>query len=105
MSEQPLQRKPSDTLEEQRTATRFRCEPGMEYAAVWQTPGDERLLEVHDESLGGLALLVPARDAWPVGTELTVAYRGELLQARVRHQFLQADARVLVGLQCRRWPG
>lgn len=105
MSELPLRRTSVSTLEEQRSATRFRCEPGMEYAAVWQTPGEERLLEVFDESLGGLALLVPSRDAWPVGTDLTVAYRGELLQAQVRHQTPHTNDRVLIGLRCSRWPG
>ena len=49
---------PFDPLDERRQATRFPRLPATDFAVVWQTPGEEILAEVHDESLTGLGILL-----------------------------------------------
>jgi len=89
-------------LEERRQATRFPKEESSEFAAVWKRPGDELLaeVEVHDESLGGISLVLDDVAETPVGASVHLAYAGQYCTATVRHWQPRSDGRFLVGFEC-----
>ena len=59
--------------EERRAASRFRKEPESSYAVLLHPQRQEILAEVHDESLGGLAVFVAGDAGFAVSQELDVA--------------------------------
>ncbi len=91
---------PFDPLDERRQATRFPREPATDFAVVWQTPGEEILAEVHDESLTGLGILLADVSTLQLGSKLDVVYTGSLMRGEVRHIERRDDGRYLVGLRC-----
>ena len=88
-------------IDDRRQATRFEKEPGTEYVVLSGPGSEQRTAEVQNESLGGMAVLLPADVEWPVGTPLRFCYAGEVLQAVVRHAESLADGRLRLGLECR----
>ena len=88
-------------VDDRRQATRFSKEPGTEYVVLAGPAGHQQTAEVQNESLGGMAVLVPPGVDWPVGTTLSVCYAGDMLHAIVRHTDLLPDGRLRLGLECR----
>ncbi|MCA9198788.1 MAG: PilZ domain-containing protein [Planctomycetales bacterium] len=88
-------------VDEQRQATRFPYAEGTKVAAVWREPGDELLVDVHDESLGGLGIIVDSTLGLEVGSCLNVIFAGEYMDGEVRH-IEQIGDRYLVGLRCQK---
>lgn len=91
----------SPPVDEKREATRFRREEGTDFAVIWHTPGEEHLVEVHDESLTGLGLIVDPIIGLKIGTVLNVVYAGEHMDGEVRH-IEEMTGKHLVGLRCAR---
>ena len=89
--------------EELRQSTRFRKEPGTDSAIVWQQPGQEHLFDVHDESLGGLCLVMPDVTGFEIGSKATIVYHSDVLEGEVRNIHAQANGTYLVGFRCRLW--
>lgn len=87
-------------LDEHRQASRFEQEPGTDFAVVWQVPGEELLVEVHDESLTGLGVIMTDMATYHLGTEATIVYHGSVLQGEVKHIEHHADGTWLVGWEC-----
>jgi hypothetical protein len=88
------------TMVENRNATRFPKEPNSEFAAIWYPKELAADVEVHDESLGGLGVIVATGEAFSVGMELGIVYVGEMLRAFVVHIQPLEDGRARLGLQC-----
>jgi len=88
---------------ELRQSTRFRKEPGTDSAIVWQHSGQEQLVDVYDESLGGMCLVLPNAIGFAVGSTATIVYHTDVLEGTVRNVRPQADGTFLVGFQCRLW--
>lgn len=85
---------------ERRQSTRFEKMPDEDFAAVWR-PGDEAALaEVHDESLGGLGLVLDAKCGIGLGCHVQIVYAGGCYLAQARHVEPWRDGQLLVGFQC-----
>lgn len=92
-------------LDDERRGTRFHKEPQTDTAVVWQRPGEELLVSVHDESLGGICIVAPADRTFAIGATATIVYHSDVMEAIVRHVDLQADNTSLVGFECHAWRG
>lgn len=90
-------------LDELRQSTRFRKEPGADSAVVWQVRGQEQLVDVYDESLGGICLVLRKVGTFAVGTTATIVYHSDVMEGTVRHIDPQADGTFLIGFECRPW--
>lgn len=88
------------TMMENRKATRFPKEPNSDFAAIWYPKELAGEVEVHDESLGGLGIIVPNASDFHVGLELGIVYAGEMFRAFVIHIQATDDNRARIGLQC-----
>ena len=88
--------------DERRQATRFPREEGTAFAVIWRKPGEEIVVEVHDESLTGLGILVDAELDLQPGGYVYVVYAGAYMQGEVMHSLTQPEGKVLVGLRCQR---
>jgi hypothetical protein len=98
-------RQPCDfDAQELRQSTRFRKEPGTDFAVIWRQPGDELLAEVYDESLTGICLVMADASHYPVGAEADLVYHATAMHGEVRHVTPRANGTYLVGLACERWP-
>ncbi len=91
-------------IEDLRQSTRFRKEPGTDYAVIWRQPGEELLAEVYDESLTGICLVLADASHYPVGAEADLVYHTTTMRGEVRHVTPQDNGTFLVGLSCERWP-
>jgi hypothetical protein len=91
-------------LDDLRQSTRFRKEPGTDFAVIWRQPGAEVLAEVYDESLSGICLVLADASHFPVGAEAELVYHATPLHGEVRHVTPQDNGTCLVGLSCERWP-
>jgi len=60
------------------------------------------LVEVHDESLGGLGVYLEDVEFFVVGREVEVVYAGEFLRATVSHVESNEDGGYTVGFACER---
>ncbi len=87
-------------IDERRKATRFPKEAGMEFAAIWHPQDVETVVEVFDESLGGLGVLVDDPSAFQIGLDIELVYAGSLMAGSVRHIRPHGDGRFLMGLRC-----
>ena len=96
----PSDERPFHQLDERRMSTRIRKEPDTDFVAVWTEDDQLELLEVHDESLGGLCLVVEDLAQYAIGSEAEFIYHGSLLRATVRHVEARADGTCLVGFEC-----
>lgn len=88
-------------VNERRQATRFERNASMDFVVIWREPGEERLVEVHDESLTGLGILVDDKLDLKLGSPLRLIYAGEYLEGEVRHITKRPDQRYLIGLATR----
>jgi hypothetical protein len=88
-------------LDENRQASRFEQEPGTDFAVIWQTAGEELLVEVHDESLTGLGVIMTDVASYPVGAEATIVYHGSVLHGEVKNLAPHHEGAWLVGWECR----
>lgn len=87
-------------VDEQRESTRFAKEPESAYAVVFHPDLQELPAEVHDESLGGFALVLEDVTQFGVGQEVKIAYLDSLMKARVRHVEPREDGKYIVGFEC-----
>lgn len=78
--------------------------PDDDFAAVWRPGEDPVLAEVHDESTGGIALLMQADCGAGLGQKLCIAYAGTYYEGRIRHVETHASGRLLVGFRCEPMP-
>lgn len=88
-------------VDELRSSTRFIKERGTDQAAIWNEQFNELVVEVHDDSLGGLGIYVKDAVCF-VGQQLEVVYAGEFFRARVCHVEPQDNGEYIVGLDCDR---
>ena len=86
--------------DEQRNASRFGKEPRSERAVVFHPDLREVATEVHDESLGGIRLVVKDASQFILGEEVNIAYLGSLLKAKVRRFEPYEDGKSIVGFEC-----
>jgi hypothetical protein len=85
-----------------RQSSRFRKEPGTDFA-LFTAPGREAVwTEVYDESLTGICLVLANLRGLEVGMKTELVYRETPLSAEVRHVTPQPDGSFLVGLACER---
>ncbi len=89
-------------VEDRRQASRFGKERETDFALVVQPDGSYVPVEVHDESLGGIALRVESEDAFHVHQQIVLVYLQQSHQATVRHINKHGDGYVVVGLSCER---
>lgn len=97
-----MKRHRHNTNDERREATRFLKEPGSDHATVWHADGERLLVEVYEESLGGLGLILPASWDHQIGQLLGIFYQQTVMRGVVRHIQPQPDGTCLVGLECDR---
>ena len=71
-------------------------------ATVWQRPGEKMLVPVHDESLGGMGLIMDDVTRFQLGQEVRILYSGSEMTAVVRHIEPLDDGKFLVGFECER---
>jgi hypothetical protein len=90
--------------EERRTSTRFLKEPDSCFALIRHPRGAEITVEVHDESLGGLGLLLDDITDFDVGQVVEIDYLDCQLYGTVCHARPHPDGRYLVGFECRTAP-
>ncbi len=85
---------------DERNATRVGSDSETTFAVVYREPGQEALVEVHDESLGGLGLLFSAPPICAVGQEVTIVFATSIFTGSVMHIEVREDGRYLVGFCC-----
>lgn len=90
------------SLEEKRNSTRFMREEGSDFAIILMDDGSELNVEVHDESLGGLGVIVNDAQDFQPGSQVKVFYAGDHFLGEVRHINIQSDGRYVIGLSCDR---
>ena len=90
----------TSVVDELRQSTRFLVQPETEYAVIWSTPGHEILAEVHDESLGGLALVVNECEEMRIGDVWEITYLSRVYSGVVKHVEHRPDGARLVGFHC-----
>ena len=91
-------------VEERRGWTRFEKEADSDEAVIVHPECGEILAEVHDESLGGLAVILSddVIPFFPINAQVDVIYCREFFPAYVRHVERQPAGGYLVGLACER---
>ena len=87
-------------VDELRNSTRFVRERGTDVAVISHPEIEELLVDVHDESLGGLGVYVQDTDFFVVGREVEIVYAGEFFRARVCHVERQEEGDAIVGFAC-----
>ena len=87
-------------VDEQRESTRFAKDPDSTYAVIFHPELQEMPAEVHDESLGGVGLVLEDAAQFGVGQEVKIAYLDSFLKARVRHVEPRGDGKYIVGFEC-----
>lgn len=88
---------PTDEL---RSSSRFTKDPASDYASIWYPEEAATAAEVHNESLGGIALVVGDVSHLAIGGEVGIAHVGLLMRAIVRHIQPRPDGRYVVGFEC-----
>jgi len=88
-------------VDELRNWTRFSKERGDNFAVIWREGREEILAEVHDESLGGLGVILEDIAGFAVGQEFDLVYAGESMRGHVRH-VEPHDGEYIVGFECER---
>ena len=88
--------------DDQRQSTRFRKEPGTDFAQFTPHGCEAVWAEVYDESLTGICLVLSDPHGFQIGTKVELVYRDTPLHGEVRHLTPQASGSVLVGLCCER---
>lgn len=91
-------------VDELREGSRFEKDEQCDFAALHFPDGEHQLVEVHDESLGGLSLLLDKLGDLQLGSRLDIIYAGGYQSAIVQHIEPQCDGRYLVGFECKALP-
>lgn len=94
-----MEQRPPGRFEERRRASRFAPDEELERAAIWFNPGEDMIVPVCDESLGGISLVVDDGERFPIGGEVGIAYANSFFQATVVHVRQRQDGKFVVGLQ------
>ncbi|MBJ41702.1 MAG: hypothetical protein CMJ80_00130 [Planctomycetaceae bacterium] len=84
---------------ENRTASRFPREPATDHASILRPFHLAGIVEVDNESLGGLGWVAVDSDSYFVGQDLDVEYAGTVMSVVVRHVTRRNDGRFVVGVQ------
>jgi hypothetical protein len=74
------------TFEERRQASRFGREFESDYAVLRVGTAEARTWPVHDESLGGISLVLDETLTLPVGAEVTIDYGNSQFHGVVIHR-------------------
>jgi hypothetical protein len=85
---------------ERRESTRFPKEPGTDFAQVCLATGETRLVEVQNESLGGLCVVMSETTGLTVGSRVRLIYHRDVLHGEVRHITQRPDGSFVVGFAC-----
>jgi len=85
-------------FDERRNSMRFGKESGMDYAAIVAPSNRAGAIEVHDESLGGLGLVITDPGSFAVGDPIEVDYANSLLRGTVRHITPRGDGTYVLGI-------
>ena len=101
MQEDPRQSGYRNLLDERRTSTRMRKDPHTDFAAIWQADDEPLLVEVYDESLGGMCLVLEDIAAYAIDSEIEILYKSTILRGIERHIKSRPDGTHLVGFECR----
>ena len=88
----------SQTMDDLRTATRFRQEPNTAFATIRHSVGGNLRVEVYDESLFGICLVMSGSCEMSVGDEIELIYTSTPLHGTVKHVTPYKDGSYLVGL-------
>jgi hypothetical protein len=99
-SMQPKNLTTEPRFEERRNAMRFPRDPGMDFAEILEPQNLAGTVEVADESLGGLAIVVPVGQPFEQNVQLRLRYAGSCYLASVRHVTQRIDGQWNVGLLC-----
>ena len=92
---------PKPSIEELRSATRFRQEPKTAFAMIHSSAGENLRLEVFDESLFGICLVLADTRGLSVGDEVALNYASSAMNAMVKHVTPFKEGFYLVGLATR----
>ena len=87
--------------EELRNSTRFRKERGTDTALLWLDKNEPVLVDVHDESLGGIGLYLDEIDSICTAEEIHIVYAGEVQRAEIRHIEREPNGTFVVGFECK----
>ena len=85
--------------DELRHSTRFIKERGTDCAVLWFGDGEPLLVDVHDESLGGLGLYLDNVEGINAGIDAKIICGGQFMTARVSHIELQPDGGYVAGFE------
>ena len=88
------------SVDERRDSTRFPKDSGMDFATIIHPESCAGHVEVHDDSLGGLGILVSDPATFDLGVRLEMVYAGSHLSGTVRHVTKQPSGDYLVGIDC-----
>lgn len=99
-SREPLDGTTKSTFEERRNAMRFPRDPGMDFAEIQSPSTLAGTVEVVDESLGGLAVMLPENATIEIDQQLQLRYAGGVYRATIRHITSRTDGYVTVGIAC-----
>ena len=90
--------------EERRHASRFGRLPDDDFAAIWVGNEEPELAEVHDESLGGISLILSTDCGIGIGSQAHIVYAGVCHLAQAVHVESFNEQQVLIGFQCEAMP-
>ena len=86
--------------DERRSASRFAKDGGSDFAVLYTSADEPQLVEVHDESLGGLCLFIEPQISLAINQEVDIIYAHSILRGVVRSIRDTSSSRRLVGFQC-----
>jgi hypothetical protein len=95
-----MSREGFSAADERRSASRFRREPGWDTAIVRCPDGESLTGDVHDESLGGVSLILRDLCQLCVDQKVEIAFEGKTLPSIVRHIRPREDGGYIVGFSC-----
>ena len=83
-----------------RNATRIPVDSENVIAVLYRAPGEEMLVGVHDESLGGLGLKLDDARGLQLGAEYTIVFAGSVLTATLMHVTPEIGGGFVAGFRC-----
>jgi len=92
------------TEDDRRRWQRIRKSPETDHATIRFRNQSELVVEVYDESIGGLGVLVDGKPDFECFDELEIHHNGELIIGTVMHIDLMDNEQYLVGFHCERLP-
>lgn len=86
--------------DERRNASRFIKDGGSDFAVLYLAADEPHLVEVHDESLGGLCLCIEPHLTLTLNQEVDIIYASSIFRGIVRNIRDTSSPRQLVGFHC-----